>query len=61
VPQSPGGPVEKEDTKTPVYTGGGTNDGGEKRNVLIVSVLLAIGSDLKLRSNTQQRIQVLRV
>ena len=51
MPQSPGGPVEKEDTKTPVYTGGGTNDGGEKRNVLIVSVLLPIAIDLAIQSH----------
>ena len=38
----------------------GTNDRWEKRNVLIVSVLLLIGSNLTLRSNTQRRIQILR-
>ena len=37
------------------------NDRGEKRNVPIVSVLLLIGSYLLLRSNTQRRIQILRV
>ena len=47
-----------------MHAGGGTNDRGEKRNVLIVSVLLPIGSDLAdltLRSNTQRRVYVLRV
>ena len=44
-----------------MHAGGGTNDRGEKRNVLIVSVLLLIGSYLTLRSNTQRRIQILRV
>jgi hypothetical protein len=39
----------------------GTNDRWEKRNVLIVSVLLLIGIYLTLRSNTQRRIQILRV
>ena len=45
-----------------MHAGGGTivNDCGEKRNVLIVSVLLLIGSNLTLRSNTQRRIQILR-
>jgi hypothetical protein len=37
------------------------NDRGEKRNVLIVGVLLLVGSNLTLRSNTQRRIQILRV
>jgi hypothetical protein len=44
-----------------MHAGGGTNDRGEKRNVLIVGVLLLVGSDLTLRSNTQRRIQILRV
>jgi hypothetical protein len=44
-----------------MHAGGGTNDRGEKRNVLIVSVLLLIGSDLTLRSNIYRRIQILRV
>ena len=34
---------------------------GQKRNVLIVSVLMPISGDLTLRSNTQRRVQVLRV
>ncbi len=33
----------------------------EKKNVLIVSVLLPIGVDLTLRSNTQRAIEVLGV
>ena len=44
-----------------MHAGGGTNDRGEKRNVLIVDVLLLIGSNLALRSNTQRRVQILRV
>ena len=36
-------------------------NGGEKRNVLIVSVLLPIAIDLALRSNMQRRVDVLRV
>ncbi len=38
-----------------------THDRGEKRNVLIVIVLLPIGVDLTLRSNTQRAIEVLGV
>jgi hypothetical protein len=46
-----------------MHAGGGTNDRGEKRNVLIVGVLLLIacGSNLSLRSNMQRRVQILRV
>ena len=40
---------------------GCAHDSGEKRNVLIVSVLLPIGVDLTLRSNTQRAIEVLGV
>ena len=36
-----------------MHAGGGTDYRGEKRNVLIVSVLLLIGSNLTLRSNMQ--------
>ena len=36
-------------------------DGVEKRDVLIVSVLLPIAIDLALRSNMQKRVDVLRV
>ena len=32
-----------------MHAGGGTNDRGEKRNVLIVGVLLLIGSNLALQ------------
>ena len=39
-----------------MHAGGGTNDRGEKRNV-IVGVLVLIGSNLALRSNTQRRVQ----
>ena len=35
------------------------DNGGEKRNVLIVSVLLPIAVNFALRSNTQRRIDVL--
>ena len=44
-----------------MHAGGGTNDRWEKSNVLIVDVLLLIGSNLSLHSNTQRRIQILRV
>ena len=44
-----------------MHAGGGTNDRGEKRNVLIVSVLLLIGSNLTLRSNMQGPVKVLWV
>ena len=36
-------------------------DGGKKRNVLIVSVLLPIAIDLALRSNMQRRVDVVWV
>ena len=52
---------KKKTQKFAVHAGGGTNDRGEKRNVLIVGVLLLIGSNLSLRSNTQRRVQILRV
>ena len=38
--------------------GGCAHDSGEKRNVLIVSVLLLIGSNLTLRSNMQWPVWV---
>ena len=44
-----------------MHAGGGTNDCGEKRHVLIVSILLLIGSNLTLRSNMQRAIEVLWV
>ena len=37
--------LTKKTQKLAMHAGGGTNDRGEKRNVLIVSVLLPIGSD----------------
>ena len=37
------------------------DNGGEKRNVLIVIVLLPIAIDLALRSNMQRRVDVLWV
>ena len=42
-----------------MHAGGGTYNRGEKRNVLIVSVLLLIGSNLTLRSNMQGSIEVM--
>jgi hypothetical protein len=42
-----------------VHAGGGADKGGEKRNVLIVSLLLPINIDLALRSKTQRHIEVL--
>jgi hypothetical protein len=43
------------------HAGGCARNGGEKRNVLIVSVLLPIAIDLALRSNVQRRVDVLRM
>ena len=60
-PLSPGGPVEKKTQKFAVHACGYACDGGKKRNVLIVSVLLPIGIGLALRSNMQRRVDVLRV
>ena len=40
---------------------GGADNRGEKRNVLIVSVLLPIIIDLALRNKTQRRIEVLQM
>ncbi len=45
--------------KFAVHAGGGAENGGEKRNVLIVSVLLPIAIDLALRCKTQRRVDVL--
>ena len=42
-----------------MHAGGGADDGGEQRNVLIVSILLPIAIDLALRSNMQRRVDVL--
>ena len=44
-----------------MHAGGCGHNCGEKRNVLIVSVLLLIGSNLTLRSNMQRAIEVLWV
>jgi hypothetical protein len=41
-----------------VHAGGCACDGGEKRNVLIVSVLLPITIDLALRCNLSRRVDV---
>ena len=40
---------------------GGADNGREKRNVVIVSVLFPIAMDLALRCNTQRRVDVLRM
>ena len=53
------GGVEKEHAKFPVHASGGAENGREKRNVLIVRVLLPIAIDLALRSNMQRRVDVL--
>ena len=47
--------------KFALHAGGGAENGWEKRNVLIVSVLLPIAIDLALRSNVQRRVDVLEV
>ena len=60
-PRSPGGPVEKKTQKFAVHACGYACDGGKKRNVLIVSVLLPIAIDLALRSNMQRRVDVIGV
>jgi hypothetical protein len=39
-----------------VHAGGGADNGGEKRNVLIVSILLPVAIDLALRSNMQRPV-----
>ena len=57
VSRSPGGPVEKEEQKFGVHVAGSKNH-GEKRNVLIVIVLLPIGVDLMLRNNTKLDVKV---
>jgi hypothetical protein len=44
-----------------VHARGGADNGGEKRNVLIVSGLLPILIDLAQRSETQRGIEVLRM
>ena len=49
----------KRIAKLAVHAGGYAHDGGEKRNVLIVSVLLPIAVNFALRSKTQRHIEVL--
>ena len=44
-----------------MHAGASAENGGEKRNVLIVSVWLPIAIDLALRSNMQRRVDVLWV
>ena len=44
-----------------MHAGGCARNGGEKRNVLIVSELLPKAIGLALRSNMQRRVDVLRV
>jgi hypothetical protein len=44
-----------------VHAGAGADNGGEKKNVLIASVLLPIAIDLALRCNMQRRVNVLWV
>ena len=54
--------LQKQKTqKFAVHAGGSAQNGGEKRNVLIVSVLLPITIDLALGSNMQRRLDVLWV
>ena len=50
---------KKKTQKLAVHAGGCAHDGGEKRNVLIVTVLLPIAVNFTLRSKTQRRIEVL--
>jgi hypothetical protein len=57
----PVGLWKKKTQKFAVPAGGGADNGGEKRNVLIVSLLLPIIIDLALRSKRQRRIEVLRM
>jgi hypothetical protein len=47
--------------KLAVHAGGSGHNGGEKRNVLIVSVLLSIAIYFALRSETQGGVKVLRM
>jgi hypothetical protein len=42
-----------------VKAGGSAENGGEERNVLIVSVWLPIAIELALRSKKQRRIEIL--
>jgi hypothetical protein len=52
----PVGLQEKKMQKNAVHAGGGADNGGEKRNVLIVSVLMPMIIDLAHRSKKQRRI-----
>ena len=58
MPRSRGGPVEKKTPKLAVHACSCADNGGEKRNVLIVRVLLPIAVNFALRSKTQRRIEV---
>ena len=51
----PVGLKKKTTRKFAVHAGGFAHDGCEKRNVVIVSVLLPIALDLALRSKTRER------
>ena len=52
--------LQKEKTqKLAVHAGGCGHNGGEQRNVLIVSVMLPIAIDFALRSETQGGVKVL--
>ena len=44
-----------------MHAGVSGDDGGQKRNVLIVSALLRIAIDLALRSKTHRRVEILGV
>jgi len=52
---------KKKTQKLAMHAGGCAHDIGEKRNVLIVSVLLPIGVELTLRNNTHWTVKVLRM
>jgi hypothetical protein len=58
-PRSPGGPVEKKTQKLAVHACACADNGREKRNVQIVSVLLPIAVNCMLHSNTQSLIEVI--
>ena len=55
----PVGLQKKKTQKLAVHAVGCAHDSGEKRNVLIVSVLLPIAVNFTLRSKTQRCIEVL--
>ena len=50
------GLYKKKTQKLAVHAGGCGHNGGEKRNVLIVSVMLPMAVKFALRSNTLRRI-----